>query len=405
MACRVSKFTRLRMCLEFGREGDIIVPMRRHLRVLGSLLLVGCRPAPSREARVGPVDGLARELASCAPCHQSIVDRYRLTAHYATSAAATAATIKGSFAAGHDVLKTRDTAVSFRMEQRGSRFFQTGVDSRAKRLETQSVDLVIGSGRRGQTYGYWRDGILVELPVSYLTTPDAWINSPGYPDGQIDFTHVIVPRCLECHSTRFTVEQQGGRSRYASQYQLGIGCAKCHGDATAHVAAPTAQNVRNPARFERDRKLDTCGLCHSGPRRLLRPPFSFVAGEPLDQYLVPQTDSSTARPDVHGDQIGLLSRSRCFKQSPQMSCATCHDVHQPERDLTQMSGKCLQCHQADRHPAIRAGGDLKAGCVGCHMPTEESRGLQINGATGRSALSFRSHRIAVYPTGAPVKTR
>ena len=372
--------------------------MRHGLALFGLTSMVACRAVPPPPATSAPADALASELATCTPCHQAIVDRYREPAHYRTSAPATATTIKGSFSAGRNLLRTHDSAISFRMEQRDARFYQTAVDDRAVSSRTESIDLVIGSGRRGQTYGFWREGILVELPVSYLTAPDAWINSPGYPDGQIDFSRVVVPRCLECHSTKFTVEQENGRARYSSQYQLGIGCAKCHGDAAAHLAKPAAGSIRNPAQFARDRKLDTCGLCHSGPRRLLRPPFSHHPGEPLDLYLVPQADSSTARPDVHGDQVGLLARSRCFKQSPGMSCATCHNVHQTERDLGQLSGKCLQCHQADRHPKLRAAaGDLKAGCVGCHMPTEESGGLQLNGTTESSRLSFRSHRIAVYP--------
>ncbi len=374
-----------------------IAGLRLRLALVGLASVGACRTAPPAEP-TGPVDALANELASCAPCHQPIVERYRQTAHYATSAPATATTIKGSFAAGRNLLRTRDSAVSFQMEHRDARFYQTAVDARTKRSRTESIDIVIGSGRRGQTFGFWRDGILVELPVSYLTAPDTWINSPGYPDGQIDFSRVVVPRCLECHSTTFTVEQENGRARYSNQYQLGIGCAKCHGDATAHLAKPAALNIRNPARFARERKVDTCGLCHSGPRRLLRPPFTYRPGEPLDLYLAPPADSSSARPDVHGDQVGLLARSRCFQQSPGMSCATCHDVHQAERELGPLSGKCLQCHGAGRHPKIRsAAGDLKAGCVGCHMPTEESGGLQLNGTTGSSRLSFRSHRIAIYP--------
>ena len=51
------------------------------------------------------------------------------------------------------------------------------------------MDLVVGSGKIGQTYLYWRDGILFELPVSWLTGAQHWINSPGFPDGVVN----IVP--------------------------------------------------------------------------------------------------------------------------------------------------------------------------------------------------------------------
>lgn len=35
----------------------------------------------------------------------------------------------------------------------------------------------------------------------------------------------------------------------------------------------------------------------------------------------------------HGNQVGLLERSRCYIASPNMSCSTCHDVHTPEKPV------------------------------------------------------------------------
>jgi predicted CXXCH cytochrome family protein len=201
------------------------------------------------------------------------------------------------------------------------------------------------------------------------------------------------------------VETASGQSRYADDYLLGIGCAKCHGEGREHVDYQTANPkdsarfIVNPARLDRQRQLDNCALCHSGPRRLKQPPFSYRPGLPLEDFLQPvPTDTAAPVPDVHGDQIGLLSRSRCFRESAAMTCSTCHDVHRTERDAAAYSAKCLGCHQPATHPMAAAIGDrLVPLCVDCHMPTKASRGIEINNAADRAVMEFRTHRIAVYP--------
>jgi len=39
------------------------------------------------------------------------------------------------------------------------------------------MDIVIGSGVRGQSYLYWHGDQLYELPVSYWSDGSRWINS------------------------------------------------------------------------------------------------------------------------------------------------------------------------------------------------------------------------------------
>src|SRR5713226_4273352 len=115
------------------------------------------------------------------------------------------------------------------MERRAGGFYQTGFESGRDISRTERIDLVIGSGRKGQSYLYWKNGLLYQLPVSYMAGIGEWINSPGYIDGQLNFERVIRPRCLECHSTYFKLEIDRPTPRYSSDYQLGIACEKCHG--------------------------------------------------------------------------------------------------------------------------------------------------------------------------------
>ncbi len=91
------------------------------------------------------------------------------------------------------------------MDARRDGFFQTGVLGTPPDAIsiTERFDLVIGSGRKGQTYLYWKEDQLFQLPVSYWTEVGSWVNSPGYGDRTLDFSRPVVPRCLECHASFF----------------------------------------------------------------------------------------------------------------------------------------------------------------------------------------------------------
>src|SRR5437867_5677786 len=261
---------------------------------LGLLVLTIWGGAPSH-----PTANPAPDARSCQACHQRIVASFVGTAHFQTSAEASARTIRGRFSEGHNLLHTRVEGVYFKMERRDNAFYQTAVDSARGWSRTERIDLVFGSGRRGQSYVYWRSGLLFELPVSYLVGIERWINSPGYVDGQIDFGRLIVPHCLECHSTSFPIRTVAGAARYSRDYVLGISCEKCHGDGRAHVryqaSHPTDTSGRyilNPARFTRDRKVDTCALCHAGERDPKVPPFSYRPGDKHDDYFAPPPNAT-----------------------------------------------------------------------------------------------------------------
>src|SRR5256884_2009515 len=149
----------------------------------------------------------------CEACHREIVATFRETAHFHTSADASARSIKGQFAAGRSVLRTGSPGIYFRMERHDDAFYETAVDSARGQSRTERIDLVVGSGRRGQTYLYWRGGLLFEVPAPYLVGIERWINSPGYVDGQIDFWRLIVPHRLAYHSTSLPIRPLAGAAR------------------------------------------------------------------------------------------------------------------------------------------------------------------------------------------------
>jgi phage FluMu protein Com len=125
----------------------------------------------------------------------------------------------------------------------------------------------------------------------------------------------------------------------------------------------TGKYILNPAEFPRERKLDNCALCHSGMREPKRLSFSYKPGDKLEDFLKPASSDINPASDVHGNQVGLLELSKCFRSSPTMSCSTCHNVHQEERDLTKLAQKCLRCHRVNQCKQARKAGSANDGAV------------------------------------------
>jgi hypothetical protein len=348
---------------------------------------------------------------ACASCHQEKNETYRLTNHARTSLPGSRDTIRGHFTAGSNVLRTANPRLFFQMEAREDGLFQTAVvpTSPTEGLtRSERFDIVVGSGRKGQTYLYWDADRLYQLPVSYWSQQDAWVNSPGYVDGTADFERPIAGRCLECHASSFESHGPGGNAYDRASLVLGISCEKCHGPGSDHVLhhsagneqAPfTGREIVNPAKLARDRQIDGCALCHAGAGEPLTPPLSYSPGAVLSEHLVFPRQPADAHIDVHASQVQLLARSRCFQASPAMTCSTCHQVHQSEHDLGAFAQKCLTCHEpADCHELTRRNGNGVNACVNCHMPLEGTQQILIAEQNGKNLEPMvRNHTIAIYP--------
>ena len=107
------------------------------------------------------------------------------------------------------------------------------------------MDITLGSGRQGQTYLFWQENVLFQLPVSYHAPSDSWSNSPGYPTDQILFNRSVSARCLECHATYFKSGKptDGNETFDRKQVMLGVDCERCHGPAARHVTF----HLKNPS--------------------------------------------------------------------------------------------------------------------------------------------------------------
>ena len=381
---------------------------------LGSFICISFNNPPNKNSSPSILmsDSLFAGSTVCKNCHADIYKSYIHTAHYSTSTQANGESIKGSFNADKSHFRY-NKFMEVVMEKKDDKFYQTAYLNGLP-YQSEQFGITIGSGRKGQTYLYWRDDRLFQLPVSYYVPYDSWCNSPGYSASIIYYDRPIIARCFECHGTYAKVEQDGDSFNHFDSTTMlyGVGCERCHGPSAAHVAyheknpaEKKAKYVTNPALLTRGQKLDICALCHSGYRKAVQPSFSFFAGDELSKFSKPSyNEDSSSWLDVHGNQYGLMVSSKCFKSSAVMDCSSCHNVHVNQYNQPQVfSRSCLNCHSEAAHnsctlPEVkeRIG---KIDCIECHMPLLPSKKifLQLDELKNPTPDLVRTHKIAIYP--------
>ena len=348
-------------------------------------------------------------IETCAKCHTAEVNTYAHTAHFLTSQQAANSSVKGSFKKGQNSFRY-DIGKIVSLEKRQDSFYQVYYHN-SKEVVKRRFDIVIGSGTKGQTYLSWIDNHLIELPVSYFTHVQQWANSPGYPLAPIIFNRPVTARCLECHSTfaqTINYNPEVPPVFDSTKMILTVSCEKCHGPAARHVAYHSthatdtiAKFIVNPSQLPRQLALDVCAVCHSGRLEEKKTPFQFVAGDSLSSYYgASDVAKKTGVMDVHGNQLGILSASKCFRLSKTMTCITCHDPHKNERGNTIVfSQRCMSCHK-DQHKTIEGVSNemLITNCIDCHMPLQESTSISffVQGKEQPVDAKMRTHFITVY---------
>ncbi len=349
--------------------------------------------------------------AACANCHKEIFENFIHTAHNITSQAASEKSIKGSFTDGKNVFQyTFYTSVA--MEKRDSGLYQVLYDHFREKI-AKRFDITIGSGTRGQTFGSWEGNKIFQLPVSYLTSADAWCNSPGYPKFEPRFNRRITVRCLECHGTYFKDISTQSHPQEFDQKQIiyGVQCESCHGAGEKHVkfqqenpGEKSGKYIINPTSFSRQQKLDMCSYCHNNKSKSGKTAFGFIPGDTLVK-IAERVDASkdTQNIDVHGNQYGLLLASKCFKMTNNLECNSCHNTHQEERgNLKLFSQKCMSCHSETSGIFCKMTqlpvSELKVNCIDCHMPKKQSKTLtlELEGKPKNIPATLRSHLITIY---------
>lgn len=204
------------------------------------------------------------------------------------------------------------------------------------------------------------------------------------------------PTCDGCHSVGYDIH-----SKQVAEWN--VGCERCHGPGSAHVAAPTASNIINPQHLDYVAASDTCIQCHSQGRPLTNPiegeyydwPVGYRVGLELKDFWRLEAHH-LGETDFYYFADGTAHKNRMqgndFVQSVMyrrgVTCFDCHDVHgtgnyaqlrKPADTL------CLDCHgplspngprtaTLEEHTHHKAGSPASQ-CVACHMPAIESEGV------------------------------
>ncbi len=272
----------------------------------------------------------------------------------------------------------------------------------------------MGSGRKGQSFMTWTGNRLVQMPVTFFTAVNQWSTSPGYPADKVVFNRPITSRCLECHSTYAETTSSPAAKFEEFDHQkmiYGIDCEKCHGPAAMHVQFQTenpaekqAKYIVNPSKLSRQQNLDLCTVCHGGRLAKTKPSFSFQVGDTLSNYFkLNDNPLDAVSIDVHGNQFGLLSASKCFTIG-QVTCNSCHNTHKNEKDqLAVFSQRCMNCHSEGHEKLCKLtstiGSVISQNCIDCHMPKQPSNSIAINlrNSDTLTPVMMRTHWIRTYP--------
>jgi len=352
----------------------------------------------------------------CASCHKNIHTGFMGTAHRTTSSVASSTTIKGNFVApGNEYYYKPEIKVV--MEKRGDRYYQVAYQGSAEQ-GAAPFDIVIGSGRKAQTFLYWDSAAIFQLPVSWSVVANNWVNSPNFPAHQVRFDRDIPVGCFECHGSYIKVTSNEMSGRHVvdnfdkDQLVYGIDCERCHGPAAKHAAFheqhPQEKKANFIARYtllQLQQKIDMCAQCHSGLHQAMRSTFSFRPGDTLlNNFFIPADSAiNVASMDVHGNQTQLLQASQCYIKSNSLSCTSCHAVHETERDnMAAFSQRCMTCHNSNNHNFCKMASTIGAGieknCVDCHMPATPSKLITLlsNGQASPTPNLVRTHLISIY---------
>lgn len=292
----------------------------------------------------------------CAECHQSIAESYARTGK-ARSIGKPRAEIQAQRQWFHEFSGRRMGSIwqngklTQWMEVKGN-------------VESYEPEWAIGSGRDAKIFAHRIADKFFLSPLAWYASRLLWDMAPGQViDANPTFYRPLPNDCLQCHSA-------------SPESAAPLTCDSCHGDPTAHLAAPKRGNIINAAKLPAPRRDAVCDSCHLyGEARINNPGKSLATYRP-GQLLEDSLTIYVARrnsPDTilrAPSQAEQMAESRCATESKgRLWCGSCHDSHSTPTEkqrLVYYRDKCLNCHETPAAEAHRrkAGDD----CVRCHMP-------------------------------------
>ncbi|XZE20641.1 multiheme c-type cytochrome [Pirellulaceae bacterium SH449] len=282
--------------------------------------------------------------------------------------------------------------------------------------QSHTMDFVVGSGQRAKAYIRQVGERLYVSPLNWYHRDDLWALAPGYRQDDVRrFHRRATEDCLGCHSG-FPNSLEAGSDRFGQKpfHEMEIGCERCHGNGSGHVAhqrgdvesIDSQEDIKNPSKLSIEQREAVCYQCHLEARaRVLRPGKTHLDFQPgmllSDIWAIVD----------HGAEIDADSRTRavnhvqqmrdsvCFNRSDkQMGCISCHDPHSTPSEANKLEfyrSRCNSCHTGvgsgsqtcseTNNNRSQRGDD----CIACHMPNLSS--------TNMTHVAQTDHRILRKP--------
>jgi predicted CXXCH cytochrome family protein len=258
----------------------------------------------------------------------------------------------------------------------------------------------------------WKQRYFTKVGDDYYPLPAQWdISNKTWrpyhvPDSGADWWTAFYPSdnmqrptsstCDGCHSVNFDIH-----TKQVTEWN--VGCERCHGPGSEHVAHPTSGNILNPARMDYVAANDSCIQCHSQGQPLAKQidgkaydwPVGYQVGLPLQDYwrleeitLGQTTFTHFADGTAHKNRMQGNDFVQSVMYERGVTCASCHDVHGTENyaQLRKPVDKlCLDCHgpnspngphtvTLEQHTHHKDGSPGSQ-CVACHMPKIATQGV------------------------------
>lgn len=271
--------------------------------------------------------------AACASCHREIYERYRTTPMANASGPAANGFIPGDFV--HPA-----SGVHYRVvEDSGHVWLNYERDAASPdRTLSGQQDLLyfLGSGRRGRTYLFEKQGYWFEAPINWYAKKQIWDMAPNFQSArEVPLTLPVDPGCLHCHASDVARSLPEARNLYTGPpfANGGITCTACHGDAEAHIASKGKAHMLEIDSLQSVRRDSVCLNCHlEGQVAVIRNGKEMVDFKPGDDlfdyalYFVYKSENGSGGRAT--SQWEALLRSECKKKSgDRLTCTTCHDPH------------------------------------------------------------------------------
>jgi predicted CXXCH cytochrome family protein len=396
-----------------GRRGLLVAGLCGAVALVGLGSLRAFRhkvPAAPGDTPAGTLPSAPPDLAylgdaACAECHPTETETYRQHPMGRSFSRVPGSKVERYEAAAGNPFT--EVGLHFQVEQRNGQVFhrewcqdpegRTVFDSEAP------IQFAIGSGTRGRSYVVNRKGYLFQSPIGWYSEKGVWDLSPGFA-ADYESARPVGAACLFCHANRFEA-CAGTVNRFRTLPDAPIGCERCHGPGSLHVARRSDggaiegadETIVNPSRLRSELREAVCEQCHlQGEVRILRAGrqlFDYRPGLPLQAFWTVFTRPAELTDDNRAvGHVEQMATSRCFRESNgRFGCTSCHDPHAvpaPAARAAFYRERCLRCHGPANPTRALAQPDLRAvsarscrapaaerqrtsppdSCIACHMP-------------------------------------